>query len=546
MIELDEEKVSLVELLWPLELPPGVEGRLNWTTGLTQVDATAEEFTRVIDRLKEHPVERSRETAIGEAISHESVHFMQIITTGYLQRWVLKASALLDEALGPLPLDWDEMKAILLRGSASLSAQQRAELQQLVSELDEPGPDGISTRCILESHAFFVQQRLHWSKVSANSIVELLAAAPALEYRLGYDLCRFYIRGPAAFALFPVLASLSLFCVRPAQAFSQLLEAAAEDKELLEAALHGRPDMLLQRRFPFSRDAWLGDAGSVYHSEDRFVHHHFVYTPAVNQLGRRFKQDSVANLLAFPHLHLREILDLVRMPILLRSDESGFSTWRWALGKDGAFLQSEKTVQALAIKAAYHHRLLEGVARQDPPHSPFHGLRWLTRENDSLIFLTYGNITPEVIDEYVESVRSSIRATEGREVGNLWGRIVFAPDTESSHEDATYIDDLHRTFLSRLISQIPELPGYVLLDGLVNTFQKFFGAVADHTAYKNGELNIYNDSVQTAVMAALVAIQAQGAAADLNPLPQIQHILRPFPEDSRAVRIRFSRQLAGL
>jgi hypothetical protein len=292
-------------------------------------------------------------------------------------------SDLLRKSLGKVPYEWTGMKTLLLKAPASLQTQQKTELTQLVAELDEPGPDGISTRCIIESQAFFVQQRVHRPGVTADSIGQLLATAPTLEYRLGYDLCRFYIKGPAAFALFPMLASLSLCCVRPAKAFSQLLESVAEDQELLEAAMHGRPDMVLQRPLPYSKDDHIGDASSVYHGNNPLVITHPVYTPAVRQLGETLKGSwqMLIAFWAFPHVHLRQILDVVSRPILLRSDESGFSTWRWDRNNADAALEPDFELRALAVRAAYDHRLLEAIATEDETSSRFHGLRWLTRED---------------------------------------------------------------------------------------------------------------------------------------------------------------------
>jgi hypothetical protein len=196
-------------------------GCLEWVSGLIFVNSTRAEW-EAFSPGHDNPFDFDR-GQLKRTIVHETFHFYQIATTGYLYRFVVQLFGLLQEWMGEGASRDERLKAV--GEGQPISAPHGFEA--VLACLDAPGPRGLTVRGIVESAAYLYEFRAEYPTFGPKAYVEQLAVEdPGMEYRVGYDLAASVLGGAAFDALLPV-ALIALCFEDPPRAFVTALETIA-------------------------------------------------------------------------------------------------------------------------------------------------------------------------------------------------------------------------------------------------------------------------------------------------------------------------------
>ena len=206
--------------LWPTDVLYPLDEKsnwpvadLDWATGLTRYFFDIETFDSLTDSNRS--VYNKEERYILEAITHETVHLLQLTLTGYGYRFSSNMIRIVVSAAH----DFESLDAI---NKNRIQYAKRAE--RLISGMRRQGPEGVSALAIMESAAFLAQKLDHY-KFGPQSYEKMLTdEAPSGEYRIAYDVAAEHL-GPDATEHFPHVASLALATTQPEEAFIPLLNA---------------------------------------------------------------------------------------------------------------------------------------------------------------------------------------------------------------------------------------------------------------------------------------------------------------------------------
>ena len=222
-----------LDILWAVQPPSeAVLGWMDWPTGILYLNHAVEnpsEFLAMVQSNRRDAGDRE----LLSTFTHENVHFLQVVTTGYMYRWVCELYGLLVRALKPFSKELpayleDPDPRTLNRIQNGIIDVDREDMQRTLARLDTPGPNGVTVRALLESHAFLVEKISHWQGLDAPGYLQMLtveAASP--EYRLCYDLARFRLGDGAAFTYFSLIVCLALCDDDPPLAFDVMIDAIA-------------------------------------------------------------------------------------------------------------------------------------------------------------------------------------------------------------------------------------------------------------------------------------------------------------------------------
>jgi hypothetical protein len=247
---------------------PDVEGYLDWAAGVIRVRARRAEW----DAIRWDSGDRTAaETSLLETATHETLHFLQIVTMGWAYSFALELYSFVIAAFE----EAGSFEAVA-RGGA---AQAQGRIGATLARLDEPGKSGLTVRDIMESATVLSQKRMNWKGMDAAGYARTLDDEGVDgEYRAAYD-AAFGALGEEAFEALPLLAAVSLCTRRPQEMFPLLLD---------ELRLRGRRHNLdhnftvvmeaINRRY---RDLLLGTAAEAAEQRPR----HLVYSPVVAQLN---------------------------------------------------------------------------------------------------------------------------------------------------------------------------------------------------------------------------------------------------------------------
>ncbi len=328
----------------------GAAGFLDWTTGLLRLNAASAAW----DRVSKSPDLRTlpaRDRLLVETVTHETIHFLQIVTTGYLYRFAVKLFDLIRDCL-PKPV-----RAIADIPIAP-SRMQAARITDHIAALDRTDADGCSVRSLAECQAMLAQLRTHWTGLTHDGFLERTDYMPEV-YRRAYRLATVFL-GKDAFDSYPFLSSMALCCDDPVRAFRVLCCATqdasmsappAEDVQAyveLVNMLHHRGQLRL-----------LGTAAEMVND----LGNHPVYTPAVHALNEVSGQ-GVLQYMAAPHLVDTAIATAVARPAVYNPDAEGQlfvrvpENWRPDLDRAAKDKEAEFLVFLMGIST----RLLQNIA----------------------------------------------------------------------------------------------------------------------------------------------------------------------------------------
>jgi hypothetical protein len=195
----------------------------DWATGAMRIFMMYPEWERLLaaDRASLSPDELYRI----EAITHETSHLLQFVLTGF----GYCISAKLFRAVAEALRDHPSLTAVYDHRS-----KYCADVDEVLTGLDIEGPDGVTTRSILESSSFHVQKSTHYPGMYGAKYRELLSEEdPGLEYKLAYDVAESYLF-EEAFDHFTLIANLALMTKAPQNAFTPLVKAFTQNASRLD------------------------------------------------------------------------------------------------------------------------------------------------------------------------------------------------------------------------------------------------------------------------------------------------------------------------
>jgi hypothetical protein len=229
------------QVLYPADAEAGdLVADVDWATGLIRMHVPLAEWQRV---LALEPTELGGDDLyLLETITHEHVHVLQLITTGYLYELSLDC---LKQCVAAL----DEHRD--LDGIYAHRGEYRLPLEVITMPLGEPGAEGVRTIDILEGAAMLTQKRVHWPGLGPEMYERVLDAEAAdAAYRNAYD-AAVDILGGDAFDQFTHIASLSLMTTEPQTVFVPLARAFRDGASRVDVDHNHRLGIeFLRRSYP--------------------------------------------------------------------------------------------------------------------------------------------------------------------------------------------------------------------------------------------------------------------------------------------------------
>ena len=295
-----------------LVIPKHVLGFLDWFSGLLFINEPFPRWQKIASS-EGFASAGPRGRLLAQTVTHETYHFLQITTCGYLYVF---ASRLFVE-MGRIILRDGPLEAERLERLAKNPPAPSEAVIALFGEIDRPGPAGVSVRAIVESAAYLYELRTHLVDLDDDGFQEILRRDPLpIEYRLAYDVLR-EACGAAAFANLLPLCLVALCFARPEAVYPELIAEAvarglhyrgqADLRSFLQLAMD------LQPRYPV-----LGTAGEVAAQwSAQKKQQHPIYFPGIAALNELAERISPLLLMVEPGVlsldHARALVQPIRL-----------------------------------------------------------------------------------------------------------------------------------------------------------------------------------------------------------------------------------------
>lgn len=199
------------------DVPDDVAGYLEWASGILFVNCTKEEWHEFLAQSEQSWFDRDA-MIFNQTITHETYHFYQIATTGYLYRFVSRLFAEVANHIG-FPVKETNLNKLI-----EDLAKPSDTLRDLMAEIDRPGPKGLTVRDIVESAAYLYEFKYHYPAFDALSFKEQIEIEnPPKEYRFAFEIAEACL-GDSAFDNFLIVSILSLCFDNPTEAFYTALD----------------------------------------------------------------------------------------------------------------------------------------------------------------------------------------------------------------------------------------------------------------------------------------------------------------------------------
>jgi hypothetical protein len=200
------------------EVPENVAGYLDWPSGTLFVNRTYEEWQEFLSGTNAEPFARDR-TILDHTITHETYHFYQIATTGYLYQYASRLLAAIVDIVG-FPVGETNMNKLV-----DDLPEPSPSLRGVLEEIDDPGPEGLTVRAIVESAAYLYEYKAHYPRFGLRSFKEQIVMEDLpKEYSHAFEIAEIAL-GDAAFDNFLIVALLALCFEDPTSAFYTALDA---------------------------------------------------------------------------------------------------------------------------------------------------------------------------------------------------------------------------------------------------------------------------------------------------------------------------------
>jgi hypothetical protein len=224
---------------------PDLVADVDWATGIVRMHIPYDKWRRLLDS---DPADLAADDLhVLETITHEAMHVLQMVMTGYAYDL---SRACFQQVATALQAEHD------LDGVYRERARYTAALEPRFAALVEPGERGVRAVDILEGAAFLAQKRSHWEGLGPQSYERILDKhVDDAAYRRAYDVA-VGILGEDAFDQFLHVATLALETRSPETVLVPLLEAFRAEASRLDLDHNHQVGLrLLNQEF---RDLLLG------------------------------------------------------------------------------------------------------------------------------------------------------------------------------------------------------------------------------------------------------------------------------------------------
>ncbi|MFH2047413.1 MAG: hypothetical protein ABIK92_19975 [Pseudomonadota bacterium] len=287
--------METIKLSQYFEVPPEVAGYLEWGSGILRVNCSFEDW----EFINNHPAgTRSFATrSIMATLTHETFHFLQICTSGFLYSFACQYFDLMRKYIkqeAGYPLTDEKIKAFLKNPSGVTD-----DIINHISVLDRPGSSGVTVRDIVESAAYLYEHKTHYIDLDIAGYEKFLSQdLPPKEYYHAFHKAK-EILGKTAFDNFLFAAFISLCFSRPEVVFDDVLKKIADHK-LIYRDDNDIPKFINAIQSLFSVHSALGSAAEVaLRKGSQFWHP--VYNNAILSLNETATQYSPIALVVDPN-----------------------------------------------------------------------------------------------------------------------------------------------------------------------------------------------------------------------------------------------------
>jgi hypothetical protein len=329
-----------------------------------RLDCSKEEFERLHgwDWRSSSNAESTRMVRIAETVVHETHHFLQIATLGYLYRFAFTLRLLVQESVPPGTSFADLPREV----------QNPRLLQNILRDLDREEPRGVSVRTIVESLTHLVEQRDLFGYDSDRFLKHLREAHLGREYTAAYYFAHDrFAEVEDTVRMFPVLAQLSLCSHSPPETFALLCRGVAAGEISMKTYL---PDLIA-----YCREHDRDYRGFSWEFADAFGQpfpDHPVYGRVRNTVVSESRyREPFSNYLLAPDKAVVDgtILELATIPTLLNpspdEERPGYRTWTFSYPPWARVLPEEKSdlyLKGKLLAAAVAQRMIGNVSTEPP------------------------------------------------------------------------------------------------------------------------------------------------------------------------------------
>jgi hypothetical protein len=497
-----------IEILWRLEGQRDVFAWFDWASGIVRIETTKPEFDGALARLQPGVSVSAGDpdAQFVRAVTHEHVHLLQALTTGYLYRWGVELADILRDMVRDLVADAadettlvDELRNAARRIDPKAMDRYRAHLDKP----DRPGPYGLTTRCIFEAHALFLELLTHYAPTDEWEMVRLLAEAEAPgSDRVAFDLVRLWLPGDA-FRMFPALAIAALCTSDPPTYFVRLVQSEAWSAGVSEPLEAVEIIALINEQ---AGPELIGTAAEEFERSPQAFHP--ILTPTLKELiGADFQ---FGDLLVDPLRALNAVGAKIIQPTLFRSDEEGrFSV---VVPKGSSEQRAEDALLLAAASAA----LQPSAGSAARFHDTTKKVEWLTKRDGHLRVLN-------AVEPIEGSAKNLSSLDAGEWTAGLWGSCVVAFDLPD--EAIAPREPMVQEFVAGVAAKLPAFPLFLDLRRDLGMAWLWFGAQASQDAWESDlGLNLNHPSVVAAVNTALAAMSSRARELGLDASPQIDQL----------------------
>jgi hypothetical protein len=536
-----------------LDLAPGADARYDWMSGVVQLDATREEFENAFNLSSEIVERTDRGTVrlvatldkarVHNALIHESLHFLQVVTNGYIYRWAVEY--VVHATRGWLQLvgerhNEESVKLEALQGRIEATHAQRRFLLAHLGAFDRPGVSGITVRSLIESLAYYIQIRGQFGFTSAE-FARALNDCPDLEYRVAYDAVRFVVGGEAAFDLFPILCNASLCTSDPVWAFTKLI--FLDLKSIREDVRIGQFSKAWDALRHELGELWIGTAPQVRTANPLPAHP--IISPAVDRLievDDTKHPQLLTSWFADPQFFRMESLSMQsHQTVMLRQAADG--NFPIIPSPHASEAETDLIASALAISAIVR-RVYGKDAEWTAKTSPLLPLRWLTRDAHTPLGLevSLGELAAGDTSHVEELLRpvdgwfvegESFELDSGQRLANIvspnkkgqagvsWHEMFLGRFTLAFPGDIAAESDSRQAFVAKLAARVPTTPAYLSFRDNGPAFAEWFGALCD----------LNDDNFVLVITDAIIAIGTVAKNNNLNAWLHARSVLGVYPQD---------------
>jgi|GEM_PF-5080158 len=294
--------------------PNGVAGYLDWSTGMLRVNSPYDVWNR-ISQSEDPTTLEEWERDVVETVTHETIHFLQITTTGFLYKFAVE---LFDQIKSCIPFPVRDFSEIPKKAPPL----QAEKIRDHLAILDNEGENSVTLRSLVECQAILTQMRTHWKGLTHEGFLQKVYSLHLpKEYSQAYVTATNYL-GPNAFDSYPFVSSMALCASNPVSAFHAICRG------IYETNITDRPinaidqyTGLLNQLYSHRKIELIGTSAEVLNR----MPEHPVYTPMVLRLNELCGQQGISILeyFAAPHEIKEPVAIAVARPTMFNSDSAG-------------------------------------------------------------------------------------------------------------------------------------------------------------------------------------------------------------------------------